>query len=411
MSSDANHGIDFYGVTIQNEPEFPAPWDACAFDPVSEGEFIVNHLGPTLKKSHPKTKILMFDHNKDHMVKWANFLLSSNHSAAKYIDGTAYHWYAGGMDRLLDGAQGIPNMHRMISELDVMNIDKGHLLINSEACHCPTTGYAGGDLSIAWARATRNAHTLLADLAAGSNGFIEWNLILDSIGGPNHLGNMCDSPILAVPHRALDSQGNIPHQLEFEMAGHPFGEIRGDNKTREELHAEGVQANYLDVGIVVQPMYYYVGHITRYVRPGSRAAHALVDGSVNGPKSRTFRPKEQDVPGGGINDLARVGIEATLWPCEGSTRQEWQLNDKKQLQVFGHDWLGKPTAACLGRKADKDMGGLMLDTCNVTQGKSGYYEVVPTENHRVNIVLKNTKVDSKKSCLVAQPLRNNGGKP
>jgi glucosylceramidase len=32
-------------------------------------------------------------------------------------------------------------------------------------------------MSIAWARASRNVHTLLADLAAGSNGFIEWNLM------------------------------------------------------------------------------------------------------------------------------------------------------------------------------------------------------------------------------------------
>jgi len=69
-----------------------------------------------------------------------------------------------------------------------------------------------------------------------------------------------------------------------------------------------------------------------------------------------------------------------------------------------------PTTSCLGKKADIDMGGLMLSTCNVTEGRSGYFEVVPTETHRVNIVMKNSKVDSKKSCLVAQPLRNNGGK-
>ena len=58
-----------------------------------------------------------------------------------------------------------------------MDIKRDHLLLGSEGCHCPSTGYAGGDLNIAWARATRNAHALLADLAAGSNGFIEWNLM------------------------------------------------------------------------------------------------------------------------------------------------------------------------------------------------------------------------------------------
>lgn len=175
--ADSNHGIDFYGVTVQNEPEFPAPWEACSYDAPTQGEFIANHLGPILSESHPNTKILIFDHNKDHMVKWAQFLLNPDHPASKYISGTAYHWYAGGMDRTLDGAQGAPNMHRMISELDVMNVNRGHVIINSEACHCPTTGYAGGDLNVAWARASRNAHTILADLAAGSNGFIEWNLM------------------------------------------------------------------------------------------------------------------------------------------------------------------------------------------------------------------------------------------
>ena len=116
-------------------------------------------------------------------MEWARLLLDPDHPAAKYIDGTAYHWYAGGMDRLLDGAQGMPNMHRLVEDLNEKGLsgdeekDDHHIILGSEACHCPSTGYAGGDLDIAWSRATRNAHTLLADLAAGSHGFIEWNLM------------------------------------------------------------------------------------------------------------------------------------------------------------------------------------------------------------------------------------------
>ena len=177
ITAYANQGVDLYGVTIQNEPEFPAPWDACAYDPTSEGEFIANHLGPQLRESHPNVKILVFDHNKDHINTWARHLLDEKHPASKYIDGTAVHWYAGGMDRLLDGAQGQANLHRFSSLLEMMKVKKDHLLLGSEACHCPTTGYAGGDVNIAWARAARNAHTILADLAGGSNGFIEWNLM------------------------------------------------------------------------------------------------------------------------------------------------------------------------------------------------------------------------------------------
>ena len=72
--------------------------------------------------------------------------------------------------RLLDGAQGAPNMHRFMSMLKSQNVKPDHLVLGTEACHCPSTGYAGGDLSVAWARAERYGHTILSDLAAGSNG-------------------------------------------------------------------------------------------------------------------------------------------------------------------------------------------------------------------------------------------------
>jgi glucosylceramidase len=68
-------------------------------------------------------------------------------------------------------------MHRFQSELDDLGIKNDHIVLGSEACHCPTTGYAGGDIEIYWSRAERYAHTILADLASGSNGWVEWNLV------------------------------------------------------------------------------------------------------------------------------------------------------------------------------------------------------------------------------------------
>lgn len=46
---------------------------------------------------------------------------------------------------------------------------------------------------------------------------------------------------------------------------------------------------------------------------------ALVDESGPEPESRTFHQKIDNVTvivGGGINDLARSGVEVTAWPCE-----------------------------------------------------------------------------------------------
>ncbi len=166
-----------FAVTVQNEPEFPAPWEACAYDIPNESRFVANHLGPTLRRDHPDVKLLIFDHNKDHVVHWGTDLLDAKSPASKYIDGTAVHWYAGGVDREIDGAVGSPNMHRYVGLLNKPYVKDDHIFLGSEACHCPSTGYAGGDLDIAWGRAERYAHTILSDLAAGSNGWVEWNLL------------------------------------------------------------------------------------------------------------------------------------------------------------------------------------------------------------------------------------------
>mmetsp|Transcript_5326 Transcript_5326/g.15516 ORF Transcript_5326/g.15516 Transcript_5326/m.15516 type:complete len:892 (-) Transcript_5326:169-2844(-) len=405
-------GVNLYGITPQNEPEFPAPWDACAQSMYTERDFIGYHLGPLLRSHHPDVKLLMFDHNKDHAPRWASTILDKNSVARKYVDGTAVHWYAGGMDRLLDGAVGTPNMHRLLGQLEDGGVPDNHLVLGSEACHCPSTAYAGGDLKVGWARAERYAHAMLADLAAGSNGWIEWNMVLDSMGGPNHLGNMCDAPLLAVPYRAKDAPPSTPTVQPFEKADHPFGKIHGDEWTREELNARGVPAEFLDVGVVVQPLYFYTGHITRHVRPGSRAVRAIADASSVG---RTFRRPGASGAGGGINDNARKGMEVTAWPCEGSTRQSWTLNPEGQFRVFGHDWLGNPTSSCLGKKEDDDFDGLLLTECEASEedGREpfGIYEIKEKEGREgtVNIVLKNGDGGKEVSCIVLQPLRNGGG--
>lgn len=136
-------------------------------------------MGPTLERDHPDVKILIFDHNKDHVIRWIDELVTGKEAsaAAKYVAGTAYHWYAGGMDRLLDGAVGQANLHHLQQRLQKYNVSDDHIVLNSEACHCPTTGYQGGDIDVYWSRAERYAHTILADLAAGSNGWVEWNLV------------------------------------------------------------------------------------------------------------------------------------------------------------------------------------------------------------------------------------------
>jgi glucosylceramidase len=316
-----------------------------------------------------------------------------------------------GMDRLLDGALGIPNMHRLQDTLAKYGVKDDHIVLGSEACHCPSTGYAGGDINTIWSRAERYGHSILADLAAGSNGWVEWNLILDGIGGPNHLGNLCEATLLAVPHRATNAGDDVSPLPDFEKQG-PMGNVNiGDGRTREELNALGFPAKYLDVGVAVQPMYYYMGHISRYVRPGSVAVMGLVQENV-GP-GQIFRSEGSVVAGGGQNELARDGIELTVWPCEGSTRQQfkWDIDPRKHIVVFGHDWLGNPTTSCFASENDKDFLGVRLTACEGTKNDAGAFSLRPLmgdELDRYTIKLVNHRNDAD-LCLVIKELHNGGG--
>lgn len=431
-------GVPVWAVTVQNEPEFAAPWEACSYTAHTMTDFVAYHLGPVLKRDHPEVKILAFDHNKDHINTWMMTMLNgtrpfpsdnannkddddndnkdlsqdwriSSSLAAEYVSGTAYHWYAGGMDRLLDGALGTSNLHRLRENLSTL--DRSHdIVLGTEACHCPTTGYAGGTLNINWNRAERYAHTILADLAAGSQGWVEWNLILDSIGGPNHLGNLCEATLLSAPHRAIDADGDISPLPDFEEHGPMFGRIIGDEQTREELNARGFPAKYLDLGIVVQPMYYYMGHISRHVRPGSISVPGLVRQSLG--NAETFRPVGSTVAGGGVNDLARDGIELLLWPCEGSTRQQfrWNLDRSHHISVFGHDWLGNQTESCVGREVDPDLLSIRLGQCwPDTTGEFEFSPIADDSDGRFHVRLLNHPDMGGQLCLSILELRNNGG--
>ena len=234
---------------------------------------------------------------------------------------------------------------------------------------------------------------------------------LDSIGGPNHIGNLCDAPLLAVPHRANGKHG-VDVVPDFEHTPLKFGPVIGDRRTSEELNAMGNPSEYLEKGVVVQPMYYYMGHISRHVRPGSRAVHALVDQPEVIAGSRAFR--KGSFVGGGINDLGTSGIEVTLWPCEGSTRQQWTFNaTASTFEIYGHNWLDLPRKSCLGKEPDQDYNGILTGDCENSNVTATFKKIVLDENLSIiKLVAQNansTLYPDGKNCLSVLPLKNNGG--
>jgi glucosylceramidase len=91
-------GIAIDAVTVQNEPLNPKNNPSLLMLAGEEGKFIKNNLGPAFKARGIDTKIILYDHNCDHPEYPVSIL--DDPDAGKYIDGSAFHLYAGPIDAL-----------------------------------------------------------------------------------------------------------------------------------------------------------------------------------------------------------------------------------------------------------------------------------------------------------------------
>ena len=163
-------------ISVQNEPKATQTWDSCVFTPEEEKEFLRDHLYGELQRQRLENiEIFVWDHNKERVYERAKALLDAK--TDKMIAGIAFHWYTGDHFEQL----------QMIRD---RYPDK--TLILSESCleYCKY----GSDERLE--NAYRLSHDLIGNLNHGMNAFYDWNILLDTQGGPNHVGNFCDAPFL-----------------------------------------------------------------------------------------------------------------------------------------------------------------------------------------------------------------------
>ena len=86
-------GITLDAITPQNEPLHPGNNPSLLMTAEAQAEFIGRHLGPALRAAGLKTKIICYDHNADHPDYPLTVL--GNAAAYPYVDGSAFHLYAG----------------------------------------------------------------------------------------------------------------------------------------------------------------------------------------------------------------------------------------------------------------------------------------------------------------------------
>ena len=198
----AAEGVPIWGVTVQNEPAATQRWDSCLYSAEEERDFVRDHLGPALAQAGlGHVRIVIWDHNRDLMVERAS-VVYGDAEAARHVWGTGFHWY--GEDHF-DHVQLVHDAWP----------DKQ--LLFTEGCQ------EGGPHPGEWALGERYARSMINDLNRWTVGWIDWNLLLDERGGPNHVGNLCSAPILADPGRdALMWQSSfwaIAHFARFIRPG------------------------------------------------------------------------------------------------------------------------------------------------------------------------------------------------
>ncbi|KAI7815272.1 glucosylceramidase [Rhyzopertha dominica] len=216
------NGIDFWGVTTQNEPG-TGLIEEVAKDGINSMawyswqliQWLKENLGPTIRNSSfPDLKILIHDDQSTSLPTVQEYFTDAE--ALNYLDGVAVHWYADvlTLDAIFASAQ---------------TDKKDTFVLMTEAC----SGYTTGDVQLgSWDRGVDYIKSIIRLTNLNYAGWIDWNMALDLEGGPNWVENYVDSPIIV-------------------------------NATADEFYK--------------QPMYYALAQVSKYVPPGS----VRIDNSVS----------------------------------------------------------------------------------------------------------------------------------
>jgi glucosylceramidase len=216
-------GVEIWGMTPVNEPDGNGGhWESMEWRPAGQAAFLANHLGPLLAASEHDVRLLGFDQNRDHMETWADALFGDA-EAARYLHGLAVHWYSSTVRVYEDGFDRIrsryPEKAILHTEgcIDSLGVEAPPGVGDPEGYE--ESGWFGNDAFWWGPNATDWAYTatwegvdaaehprytpvhrycrdILVGIDHGLSGWIDWNLVLDARGGPNHVGNFCGAPIM-----------------------------------------------------------------------------------------------------------------------------------------------------------------------------------------------------------------------
>ncbi|UOR04173.1 glucosylceramidase [Hymenobacter aerilatus] len=107
-------GIRIDAITVQNEPLHPGNNPSLLMLAEQQAEFIKNSLGPAFIAAKIDTKIIVYDHNADRPDYPLAIL--NDPEARKYVDGSAFHLYAGPIEALSKVHEAYPDKNIYFTE-------------------------------------------------------------------------------------------------------------------------------------------------------------------------------------------------------------------------------------------------------------------------------------------------------
>ncbi len=110
----ADEGITIGAITIQNEPLNGNNNPSMEMSADEQTYFVKNNLGPAFEEAGITTKIIIYDHNADNTDYSMSIL--NNKDAYNYVDGTAFHLYAGDISALTTVHTAFPEKSLYFSE-------------------------------------------------------------------------------------------------------------------------------------------------------------------------------------------------------------------------------------------------------------------------------------------------------
>ncbi|XP_035448491.2 lysosomal acid glucosylceramidase [Spodoptera frugiperda] len=224
----AAEGIPVWGISIANEPLYasvnyvPTKINNMGWTLDAMSEYVLENLGPTLRGNNSDfkhVKIIAGDDLRFTITLFWNIFVAVYPETLEYLDGAAVHYYMSDYVPaaiLSQAMKDYPGKFVVATEISAGALPSDTITVDIGS----------------WSRAQLYVNDIMQNFGNDVIGWLDWNMCLNTEGKPSYIGASVDSPIL--------------------------------------VNAE-------DGEFYKQPMFYAIGHFSKFVPRGSRRIKVNVD--------------------------------------------------------------------------------------------------------------------------------------